>query len=152
MAIESKMHQPIMRTGFSPENKKEPFLKWIFVIIFVCALIIGGYFGYIKLSQSKMMINTYEGYQAVFVDNGQTYFGKLQKTRGDFYLLTNVFYLSPGSNTSPGSNLALSKLGLEAHGPEDKMEINKDHILFIETMKNDSKVVQAIEAYKNQNK
>ena len=35
----------------------------------------------------------------------------------------------------------------ELHGPEDRMYINREHVLFIEDLQPDSKVVQAIEAY-----
>ena len=38
----------------------------------------------------------------------------------------------------------LAKLGSEVHGPEDKMQINKDHVLFIEDLKDDSTVVKSI--------
>ncbi len=92
-------------------------------------------------------------YQAVFLDNGQVYFGKLSKTKQQFFLLTDVFYMQSGSAApDKAANLSLSKLGGEAHGPEDKMEINVDHILFIEDMKSDSKVVKAINQYKTNNK
>ena len=87
-------------------------------------------------------------YQAVFLDNGQVYFGKL-KTGNDFYELTDVFYLQAGSAGVDQASLSLLKLGNEAHGPEDKMQINKDHVLFIEDMKSDSKVVSAIQEYKS---
>jgi len=41
----------------------------------------------------------------------------------------------------------LIKLGNEIHGPADSMIITKDHILFIEQLKDDSKVVRAIKEY-----
>ena len=77
----------------------------------------------------------------------RVYFGKLQRSREDFYLLTDVFYLQSGVAVDQATSLALTKLGSEAHGPEDQMQINKEHVLFIEDMKDDSKVVQAIQQY-----
>ena len=91
-------------------------------------------------------------YQAVFLDNGQVYFGKLEKTRDALYTLTDVSYLQSNVAVEQVSNLSLTKLGSEAHGPEDQMQINVEHILFIEDMKNDSKVVQAIQDYKSKSK
>ncbi len=50
-------------------------------------------------------------------------------------------------DTSQG-DVSLLKLGNELHGPEDWMEINPAHILFIEELKPDGKVAKAIDAYK----
>jgi hypothetical protein len=41
-------------------------------------------------------------------------------------------------------------LGSELHGPEDKMSVSSEQVLFWENLKNDSKVVQAIHKYQNQ--
>lgn len=85
-------------------------------------------------------------YQAVFLSNGQVYFGKLTAPGGDFYYLRNVFYLS--SQTSPQSGKApvqrLIKLGNEIHGPEDLMVMNRSQILFVENLKPSGRVSKAI--------
>jgi len=154
MAIESKMTRgPI---GSKPEIKKN-ISPWFWVFLIIVIATVGGIW-YAKQSGSNdltqqntesVTINTGE-YQAVFLDNGQVYFGKLERSKTGFYFLTDVFYLQTGSiGIDQASNLSLSKLGSEAHGPEDKMELNVDHILFIEDMKQDSKVVNAIRDYKS---
>ena len=93
-------------------------------------------------------------YQAVFLDNGQVYFGKLTRRKGDFYRLEGVYYLqfrqnpqSGDSNSVSDSDFSLIKLGNEIHAPKDYMDINKEHILFMEDLKDDSKITQAIAAY-----
>ena len=43
----------------------------------------------------------------------------------------------------------LIKLGNEIHGPLDSMLINRDHVVIIEDLKDDSRVVQAINDYIN---
>jgi len=50
---------------------------------------------------------------------------------------------------NPQGELSLVKLGNELHGPTDAMHINRDQILFIEDLKDDSNVFQAITNYKN---
>lgn len=50
------------------------------------------------------------------------------------------------------NELTLIKLGAEIHGPTDSIRINRDHILFVETLKDDSKVVKAITDYRAKNK
>ena len=51
----------------------------------------------------------------------------------------------------PTQNLSLVKLGNELHGPEDAMYINMDHVLFTEELKEDSRVVDAVKRYLEEN-
>ena len=157
MAIESKMSRgPIGRSPFSESSEKNSGGKWVFIGVVVLLMIVSaGFYFFPKhpssdaLSQLQSGSQTSSAYQAVFLDNGQVYFGKLDRTNSDFYALTDVFYLKAGAaGIDQTANVALSKLGFEAHGPTDRMELNKSHILFIEDMKSDSKVVQAIQQYK----
>ena len=89
-------------------------------------------------------------WQAIFLTDGQVYFGKLANYNSRFAVLDQVYYLkfSEGLQQGKASLLAgqlnLIKLGGEAHGPENKMFVAKDKILFIENLKNTSLVVQAI--------
>ncbi|MEK7619723.1 MAG: hypothetical protein AAB413_00585 [Patescibacteria group bacterium] len=150
MAIESKMARgPIGRPGLSSEPKKKKPWGWLFfVALLVVVAFVGWYYLYGRARTAAEEPAIASGdYQAVFLDNGQVYFGKLQRSREDFYLLTDVFYLQSGVAVDQATSLALTKLGSEAHGPEDQMQINKEHVLFIEDMKDDSKVVQAIQQY-----
>lgn len=99
-------------------------------------------------------------YQAVFLTNGQVYFGKLSATEGQFLTLTDIYYLQVTQPPLQGSQqqgqqaqqaqpqISLVKLGNELHGPVDQMSINRDQVLFWEDMKSDSQVVTAIKDYK----
>src|SRR5256885_12233770 len=59
-------------------------------------------------------------YQAVFLTNGSTYFGKLEPQGDQWFLLSDVFYLSVASDeTTP----QLIKRGSEAQGPKEPMII-----------------------------
>jgi hypothetical protein len=103
-------------------------------------------------------------YSAVFLTNGQVYFGKIASINSTEVDLRDIFYLQvnqqqglqPGASPSPtpasGSNaqpeISLVKLGNELHGPNDRMRINRDQVLFTESLKKDSKVVTAIEDFK----
>ncbi|MDF1497119.1 MAG: hypothetical protein P1P90_03585 [Patescibacteria group bacterium] len=93
-----------------------------------------------------------EGVQAVFLTNGQVYFGEVLDLNEGNISLQNIYYLQSDKTTQPSqldaqSDLKLIKLGNELHGPEDMMHINRDHVLFIEPLKKDSKVVKAIAEY-----
>jgi len=89
-------------------------------------------------------------YQAVFMDNGQVFFGKLERTGSAYPLLRDVYYI--GRQTSPdGKQVAniLVKRGSEWHGP-DYMYINKQHIVIIEPISPTSRVAQLIKEAKAQ--
>ncbi len=98
-------------------------------------------------------------FQAVFLTNGQVYFGKLTHTSGDYVKLTDIFYLQVNnggsqtsvqpSNSSSTANqqVSLAKLGNELHAPEDEMFISRSQVLFWENLKSSGKVVQAINNY-----
>ena len=82
-------------------------------------------------------------WQAVFLESGQVYFGRMKDTGGNYVTLSNVYYLKEASDLTQ-SNLNLVKLGGELHGPEDTINIRKDSISFWENMKDTSRVVQTI--------
>jgi len=142
---------PIGRVSGGGSSKKNQGWIWAGVLILL-ALLAGAWYVYGGGGSNASGPIASGQYQAIFVDNGQVYFGELDMDTGGFYTLTDVFYLqSGGVAIDQTSNLALVKLGNEAHGPTDKMMINPEHILFIEDMKDDSKVVQAINQYKSSN-
>ncbi|HEV8470164.1 MAG TPA: hypothetical protein VGR46_11190 [Candidatus Limnocylindria bacterium] len=84
-------------------------------------------------------------YQAVFLTNGSTYFGKLQEQGGDWFLLLDVFYL----NASEQSGTQLIKRGNEPQGPREPMIIPRAQVLFIENLRDDSDIVALIKKYKS---
>ncbi len=92
------------------------------------------------------------GIQAVFLTNGQVYFGEVSDLNQSTIKLEDIYYLQSDKANQPSqldaqTDLKLIKLGNELHGPEDMMYINREHVLFIEPLKADSKVVKAISEY-----
>ncbi|MDQ6858183.1 MAG: hypothetical protein M3Z65_04215 [Chloroflexota bacterium] len=83
-------------------------------------------------------------YQAVFLSNGSTYFGKLQPQGENWFLLSDVFYLS--STDQGGAQLI--KRGSESQGPKEPMIIPTQQILFIENLREDGDVATAIKKFK----
>jgi hypothetical protein len=84
-------------------------------------------------------------YQAVFLANGSTYFGKLQVQGDEWFVLTDVFYLS----SSDQNGTQLIKRGSEPQGPKEPMIIPKQQILFIENLRDDGDIVTAIRKFKS---
>ena len=130
-------------------------LPWIILGIIVVAVIAAAAFLFrdnLGLSKAE---NVSE-YQAVFLTNGQVYFGKLEDQSSRYVTLTDIYYLQVNEPLQQGQEqtagqqpqLSLVKLGNELHGPVDEMEINRDHILFIEDIKKDGRVATAIAEHK----
>ncbi len=88
-------------------------------------------------------------YQAVFLDNGQAFFGKLENPDSEYPLLKEVFYIQRQVNpeTKEVKNI-LIKRGSEWHAP-DHMNINSKHIVLIEPVSPGSRVSQLIVEAKN---
>ena len=84
-------------------------------------------------------------YQAVFLTNGATYFGKLQPQGDDWFVLTDVYYLQTTDSGTP----QLVKRGNEAQGPREPMIVARSQIQFIENMRDDSDVVTLIKRFKS---
>ncbi len=94
-------------------------------------------------------------YQAVFLTNGQVYFGKVSNVDASYVKLTDIYYLQVQQQVQPKDQSAsqqpqvsLAKLGGELHGPEDVMYISRQQVLFWENLKSDGKVTKAISDYK----
>lgn len=83
-------------------------------------------------------------YQAVLLNNGTVYYGKLQGYGTANPVLTDSFYVVTRTdpNTKAVSNV-LVKRGKELHGP-DRMYLNPTAIVFVETVGSGSKVAQLI--------
>jgi hypothetical protein len=120
------------------------------VIIVVAAAVLAGLSFYRSTTAST--IDTTK-YQAVFLNSGAVYFGKLEIINTNYMKLTDVYYLQTQAadtanpkpaSTSTSTNLELVKLGNELQGPVDEMVINKDQVTFFENLKSDGKVTQAI--------
>lgn len=102
-------------------------------------------------------------YQAVFLNGGQVYFGKVRNMTSKFITLDNIYYLrvnqqvqpdqqsSSSDTTAAAQDVSLAKLGCELHGPTDIMVINREQVLFWENLKGDGQVVTAITKYVKEN-
>ncbi|MEI7632181.1 MAG: hypothetical protein WCJ60_02565 [bacterium] len=94
-------------------------------------------------------------YQAVFLNGGQVYFGKIGVYKDKYLTLSDIFYLRVNQQVQPGqtsatnaNDVSLAKLGSELHGPEDQMVLNRSEVQFWENLKDDGQVVKAITEYK----
>ena len=130
----------------------------ILAVVVVIIILAGGWFAWSNMGGDAGVKGGQ--YQAVFLTNGQVYFGKVSNVNTGYVKLTDIYYLQVQQSVQPdnknnnnnNSQVSLAKLGSELHGPEDAMYISRQQVLFWENLKNDGKVVQAINSYKQQNK
>lgn len=121
------------------------------VIVLVAVVGVGAYFGSSKLKRTQ--VDGGKTRQAVFLTNGQVYFGLVKNEKADPIVLTDIYYLQVNQNLQNGDKnaqanqqqqVSLVKLGAELHGPKDEMRISRRQVVFIEDMKDDSQVNKAI--------
>lgn len=148
-----------------PRSSGASTLPWVILAVVLLVFVIAGVLFRDRLfpSQSNdvavMEQGAASGYQAVFMSNGQVYFGKLSGMTASYATLNDIYYLQvttpPSADASQlnqqqaaaQQQLSLVKLGQELHGPVDEMKINRDQILFYEDMKEDGQVMKAIREY-----
>jgi len=158
--------------GYAPahRHKKRELTMWAQIALLVVVVVVAAAVTWwvvtvnnnANTNSESSAVNTSE-YQAVFLTNGQVYFGKLKVVNPSYLKLSNIYYLqvqsTSGGTTSAsqlsatnnsstsGNNVQLVKLGNELQAPEDMMAINRVQVLFWENLKPTGKVTQAINSY-----
>jgi len=158
--------QTAVANGQSPKVQvviKESKAQWVIAVVLAIGLVIALTFGIMgkmgNLGGGTLAGVEKDSYQALFLTNGQVYFGKLSQTDNKTIKITDIYYLQvqqavqPKDDKAPkpeDQKISLAKLGKELHGPQDSMYIDRSQVVFYENLKGskDSKVVEAIEAYK----
>lgn len=85
-------------------------------------------------------------YQAVFLNGGQVFFGRLSQQGDEYFVLNDVFYLSAPDQA--GQQGQLVKRGREIQGPREPLIIPARNVLFIENLRDDGDVATAIRKFK----
>lgn len=143
----------------APLQKQSSVKKWVIIVIAAIVLLVAAVavykFSYKKDNTGLAGVNK-DQYQALFLTNGQVYFGKLEQADKSTVKISDIYYLQvqqpvqPKEDEQQQGETQLVKLGEELHGPEDEMFIDRGQILFWENLKDNGKVVSAIKEYKKQ--
>ncbi len=147
-------HTPAPQS-YSSRGRNNKKLLWIVGTLILLAAILTAVFFYSSRSQVDS-----SKYQAVFLTNGQVYFGKLNDYYTERPYVTDVYYIQAPNGTSTenaeapsdNANQQLVKLGSEVHAPENKIILNKQSILFVENLTSEGKVMELIEESKKSDK
>ena len=83
-------------------------------------------------------------YQAVFLTNGQTYFGRYSARIGAYAKIEDVYYLQQGQASDPNQQpeTKLVRRGSELHGPGSRMLVPSSAVLFVEDLSDGSPIAQ----------
>ena len=132
------------------------------VVLLFCITILAvatiGYLAFAKDGSDQSKFVDDSKYQAVFLTNGQVYFGNVTDINDNFVRLNNIYYLTQntttgtnGSATADG-NYTLVKLGCQQiHNPTDEMLISQNQVSFWENLEDKGKVVTSIKEFVKQN-
>lgn len=122
------------------------------LLALIVLLMAGIWFSWSNSSNQSNESADSNAYQAIFLANGNIYFGKLS-VGSEHYILSDIFYLQTSRPLQPKegqdkSETKLIKFGDEIHGPEDIIYFNKSQVLYWENLKDGGRVVTAIKAHK----
>ena len=103
--------------------------------------------------------NDSKDWMAVTLDNGSIYFGHITSRSDKQVVLENAYFAqtNPKAQTTDASGKTtgdasqpqylLTKVGQgEVYGPEETLDINSSHVLYIQILSTDSQVVKTINA------
>lgn len=156
--------QPVNHTGSTQSKKDGKSMLNLRVasvgLLFCITILVLALVGYVAfggpVSQHKYVEQG--KYQAVFLNGGQVYFGKITTLNDKFVRLNDIYYLRvnqqvqpDGSTKATNQDISLVKLGCELHGPQDNMVINQSQVIFWENLKADGQVAKAVADFQKQN-
>lgn len=117
--------------------------KYIVTVLVIAVLALAGA-GYLV---SKKFLFDKPFRQAVFLTNGQVYFGFIENPNSQIVRVKDIYYLKSDeiAQSEKDKKISLIKMGSELHGPLNYLNVNRDQILFYEDLKSDSKINVAIQ-------
>ena len=142
----TQIEKPIRTDSKKSFDRSKFFLIGFLIIFFIFSFLSGRYLFPINKRPA-----TKSQWQGIFLSNGQVYFGHIVFQDKLDLILTDIFYLSDpkvlNGVKNKNQDISLIKFGNEIHGPYDRMIINRNQLLFVEDLKDNSKIVKAIKNY-----
>lgn len=126
-----------------------------FILLVVLVLVFAYFFIFNKEEKVVENPSTEEKWYMIKLSDNSVYYGQISDVSADPIVIRNVYYnydqLKPVDNTDEEpketNSLRLVKRGKESHGPDGTMSMVRSQVLFMEPLKQDSKVLQAIIEY-----
>ena len=130
------------------------FFEGLMYLVLVLIIILAGIKLWLITKQFNNIIND-DTYQIVTLDNGESYFGRIENVGFKYFKLSDVYYVKYSEaetnstegeeQTTPNYELKLIPLGQnEFYKPETTMMLNRDNIVHWENLQKDSQVMEYI--------
>lgn len=137
---------------------RKPTAQFYLLIVGIVVVLGLAFWFFWNNTNSASKIIDPEKYQAVYLTDGNYYYGKLTDKNDEYFQLTDVYYLTQGQagtesegGAGESTKLELVTLSSMVHSPENQMTILKDHVVFFENIKSDGDVAKIIQDIKNTN-
>jgi uncharacterized protein HemX len=140
------------RPSMSRRSNSNTFIMPL-IIALIVVVVIG--VGYWAMTQGWFMTSN-QGVKAVFLENGQVYFGKIVRETSQEVQLSDVYYIQVQDQQQPATTEGgqpttisvptLTRRGDELHKPYGNLRLNRQHIVAIENVGTDSPVVKQMQA------
>jgi len=141
-----------------PQNRQpssDVYKKISIMLLMVLVLVFAYLFIFDKKEKAVENSPVEEKWYMIKLSDNTVYYGQISDVAADPIVISNVYYnydqLKPadGSEEDPqeANSLRLVKRGKESHGPDGTMSMVRSQVLFMEPLKQDSKVLQAIIEY-----
>lgn len=139
-----------------PEAKRDVSViyKQITVFLALAIIIFGAYWFFVKNDRTVETVKQQEmKWYAVKLSDNKFYYGQIKDISADPIVVENVYYDydqsedKAGADKSETASLRLVKRGKETHGPSGTMDIVRSQVLYMEPLREDSKVLRAILDY-----
>ncbi|HET6701456.1 MAG TPA: hypothetical protein VFH14_06625 [Gemmatimonadaceae bacterium] len=110
----------------------------IAIVVFLAALFVTQWWDFTLPSLGRAE------YQAVFLANGQTYFGRYYERIGAYVKIEDVYYLQQTESGNPeqAPDTKLVRRGRELHAPAARMLVPRSAVLFVEDLRDASPIAQ----------
>ncbi|MCX7616022.1 MAG: otopetrin domain-containing protein [Patescibacteria group bacterium] len=115
-------------------SSKLLFFGILFLVLILALVSLALFFFVFK----KGVVNSSD-YSAIYLETGDIYFGKLSYFPS--LSLSNVWYLK----REPNGELSLQRFKESAWGPEDKLKINRDKVVWIAKVSPSSQLISIME-------
>ena len=147
--------QKINRPTNKKRNKENAVYKQVIFVLLVIIICFGVYLFKNRNKEIKDVKSESgkSSWYSVKLINNEFYYGQIKNTGDDPIVLENVYYNYDQINSEEGGekqesgNLRLVKRGKETHGPDGSMSIVRTQVVYMESLREDSKVLKAILDY-----
>lgn len=118
----------------------------VLALIVVATVVLVAYGSYAYAEGRAPFGPSDDQWTGVFLTNGRAFYGHFYSAPGEYALLRNAYYLV---STEGSAQFSLRRASDDVHAPRSDMRIAKAHILYLQELRSDSPIVQAIATLRN---